>query len=1220
MIVGATSGVYVKSGGTWKWYDGYIYGKTSTGNYNSGPNDTPTGYTPVTVSDTTYVTGGYRSYLASEADRIYEISLNGVIREYTNSLTTAFANVPAGGMIKALKNNTSNATATNTKNNVTLNTNGKTITLNQSIINSSDVALTVNGGGTLTTSSALSNIWNYGTLTTSSVNMTNVATSSHGYYVIRNYNNYDANQGTNITSNLASGIISYGGTTNLKNNVNVSSPGNTLVVPSGAGGNTTINITGANLTSISTQTISLNASSYTTTLNISSGSIIAGNSSNANYALYATSAGVKNITITGGTIRGYGDYGIYLNNANATLTIGTKDTNTPLTSPVIIGATYGVGGVDNSTINWYDGYIYGTTHTGNYNRAPSDTPTSYAPVTVSDTTYASGGYRSYLYKTSEKVYELSDSSGTITGYYYTLVDSFANVPAGGTIKTLVNNTSNTSITTTQNATLNTNGKTITLNAKITNASGKTLTINGGGIITTSSGFNMIYSYGSLTTTSVTIRNTTSTSFGSYVIANQGTYTANAGTVISSSSGCGIISYIGTVNLGSNVTISAYSNTLVVPSGASGNSTISITGANLTSIATQTISLNANAHTTSLSMSSGSIIAGDASHAQPALYTAGSGVKNVTVTGGFLKGDYNNGGGICINSANVTLVIGTKDSIVVDSPTIIGGTYAVATNASATWKWYDGYLYGKTSTGNYNRDPSDKPNGYTPTTISDTTYATGGYRTYLPGDEAKVYEIQNSSGSVTGYADTLASAFTSVAASGKIVTLRNNTVSAKATNTKNNVTLNTNGKTITLAVTDAITNNSSNALTINGGGTIKATTSIHMISNSGTLTTTSVTLANQYSASTGGYIIRNYNGTYNANASTNITSSSGYGIASFKGTINLGTGVIINTYKYPVAIGSNATGNTTTNITGAVITSSSTEAISVNASAYTTTVSISSGSIISSATYGIYLGSAGTKTLNVTGGLVRSTTGYGIYGTGSSVTINIGNNNGSVNATNPKIVGSTHAIRTDSSAKWYWYDGSLYGTNSGNQYYNDYTSLASGYGVQKTSDTTYATGGYRQYLITYTVTYQKGSGSGVNTLGATSGNCAPSSGSCSVTLPTFTLNSGYSAVGCSTSSSYSDSYSYTVHKRGTNYTLTSNTTLYALAVPTEACMYISSACYECESIWAEVYSRLAGNCVWYLNNGGSYDDYLMCTSEAENGATQAVASCQQQACSPINICE
>ena len=170
----------------------------------------------------------------------------------------------------------------------------------------------------------------------------------------------------------------------LGNNVNISSYGVAVTLNSNVRANVTLNITGATISATSYQAIQLNAASYTTTVSISSGMITGGNASNAYPAIYATGDGTKNITITGGTLRGYGDYGVYLNKTSITLNIGSKDTNTPLTSPVIVGATYGVGGVANSTINWYDGYLYGTTPTGNYSMYPSDLPNNYAPVTTAD--------------------------------------------------------------------------------------------------------------------------------------------------------------------------------------------------------------------------------------------------------------------------------------------------------------------------------------------------------------------------------------------------------------------------------------------------------------------------------------------------------------------------------------------------------------------------------------------------------------------------------------------------------------------------------------------------------------------------------------------------------------------------------------------------------------------------------------------------------------------
>jgi len=98
--------------------------------------------------------------------------------------------------------------------------------LSSAITNSSTGTLTINGGGSLITSSTNWAILNYGTISTSSVTIS--ASSAASHYLIVTHGTFTVNAGTNITNNYGYGIAAYGGRVNYSAGT-MSTYGNAIV-------------------------------------------------------------------------------------------------------------------------------------------------------------------------------------------------------------------------------------------------------------------------------------------------------------------------------------------------------------------------------------------------------------------------------------------------------------------------------------------------------------------------------------------------------------------------------------------------------------------------------------------------------------------------------------------------------------------------------------------------------------------------------------------------------------------------------------------------------------------------------------------------------------------------------------------------------------------------------------------------------------------------------
>ena len=371
------------SGGTFKFYDGAISGKTNA------------------ISGTiTEIESGY-SKLSSTTNGIETITLGNdpvasIDSTQYDSLQAAFNAVTATSTsarqtITLLKDITLTSTATFPQNKyATLNMAGKTITSSMSsstISNSGNLIISGNASTTTTSTtnliqnSAGTPIYNSstGTLTLSNVRV-NCSTSS--YLCINNQSgSVTVNSGATVTGandavNSTNGTVTInGGTLNSSNNSGVAMTNGTLYVYSGSnvsgpyglylmGSNTTYayggNIIGTSYKGIyleSTSSVNVSgayvkgntdgiqSSSSSTTINVSSGTVEAVNNTGV------ASDGI--IKITGGSVTG-----IYMV-STTTLTIGNNADSVNPNSPTITYKRDGNDAVAGSggTFNFYDGQL-----------------------------------------------------------------------------------------------------------------------------------------------------------------------------------------------------------------------------------------------------------------------------------------------------------------------------------------------------------------------------------------------------------------------------------------------------------------------------------------------------------------------------------------------------------------------------------------------------------------------------------------------------------------------------------------------------------------------------------------------------------------------------------------------------------------------------------------------------------------------------------------------
>ena len=537
-------------------------------------------------------------------------------------------------------------------------------------------------------------------------------------------------------------------------------------------------------------------------------------------------------------------------------------------------------------------YYYGTASTGYY----MTTCTASSPCSgTMGTSNVSKSLTAY-----ESVYQLYNSSGTSTGYANSLANAISNVSSGGTVKALKNNSSG-AVTISKNVKINTNGKTITLSNSITNSA--TTEITGNGTLYYSSGV-VISNKGNLTISNSTIK----TDYTAVISMSAGTINVNGGTFVINASNCSngcapfaptggtlninggtyqgtnlnflVINGGGTVNFGqtksltvSGIAIWNNSGTINFKQGTLKDVTNAITLQGGTANVSGG-SITASGQAISVNGGETNITGGTLTGAHGILSSSGT----VNITGGSIVGSsyeaiYNNG---------ATVNIGTRDNVVNDVPELHSSNSLSFNNVSGTWNWYDGVLYGPKSTYNFNSAPSATETGYSAVTVVD---ATNGYKTYLLKSSDMVYRLFNSSGKITGYAANLSDAITNTSSGGTMLALKNNT--SAGVNVHNNVTLDTNGKTITM--TGLLVNSAGYTLNIKGNGTITSSSSIdELLYVLGTTNLSETTL--QCTSSNCKRVVLQ-RGTLNMSSGT-IIHTAGSAVTSEKGTFEVTSGSII----------------------------------------------------------------------------------------------------------------------------------------------------------------------------------------------------------------------------------------------------------------------------------------------------------------------------------------
>ena len=598
-----------------------------------------------------------------------------------------------------------------------------------------------------------------------------------------------------------------------------------------------------------------------------------------------------------------GQYGISNNTLNLyarwsvnsyTLSI-TKGTGVSTIYYKVNGASSYTSSTSNVSVSVNYGttyYYYGTASTGYY----MTTCTASSPCSGSmGTSNVSKSLTAY-----ESVYQLYNSSGTSTGYANSLANAISNVSSGGTVKALKNNSSG-AVTIDKNITFNTNGKTITLSNSITNSA--TTKITGSGTLYYSSGV-VISNKGNLTISNSTIK----TDYTAAISMSAGTMNVNGGTFVINASNCsnGCAPFVpsgGTLNINGGTYQGTNLNFLVINGGGTVNfgqtksltvsgiaiwnnsGTINFKQGTLKDV-TNGITLRggtANVSGGSITASGQAIsVNGGETNITGGTLTGAHGILSssgtVNITGGSIVGSsyeaiYNNG---------ATVNIGTRDNVVKDVPELHSSNSFSFNNVSGTWNWYDGVLYGPKSTYNFNSAPSATETGYSAVTVVD---ATNGYKTYLLKSSDMVYRLFNSSGKITGYANSLANAISNTSSGGTMLALKNNT--SAGVNVHNNVTLDTNGKTITM--TGLLVNSAGYTLNIKGNGTITSSSSIdELLYVLGTTNLSETTL--QCTSSNCKRVVLQ-RGTLNMSSGT-IIHTAGSAVTSEKGTFKVTSGSII----------------------------------------------------------------------------------------------------------------------------------------------------------------------------------------------------------------------------------------------------------------------------------------------------------------------------------------
>ncbi|MEE3343863.1 MAG: InlB B-repeat-containing protein [Bacilli bacterium] len=698
----------------------------------------------------------------------------------------------------------------------------------------------------------------------------------------------------------------------------------------------------------------------------------------------------KTITMTGVNITNNGTLTISSSQTGGTINSNVNNViNTGANNLTVSGGTItGPQNVINATtanITISGGNITSTATTGNYEGIYKNGATGTITVSSGSVT----GYRSGIYNNGAS--PINITGGTITGTTQGIFNNSTGTLtiSGGTITGTTqgiynNSTGSISIT----------GGTITGNNGIVNKAAGPITVNGASVKVTGTNGNGITGVtGTITVTNGEVKGSTNG-----INSTTGTVTVNGGTVTSTAtSGTNAAIYkngaTGTVTISSG-TVSGYYG--IYNNGAS---PINITGGTITG-------------------------------------TGANGVYNkaagtITVTGGTISGVSH---GIHIEAATGVLTLGENGGTPSTTTPLIkttgtSNTYGVyIKNASGTFNFYDGKITSDSGTGKSIFLPNATylvtvPDGYdiVKTTSGNTETAVLGAATNyqnMTTNKKYMYLYRALSEVATGQTiKTLANTTETTVATiptGLTVTLDLNgkTITMTGVNITNNGTLtissSTSGGAINCSVNNVI-NTGANNLTVSGGTitgpqTVINSTTANITINGGTITST---------APSG-----NYDGIYKNGATGTITISSGsvtgYRAGIYNNAaspINISGGTITGTTS---GVYNGNAGNIT--ITGGSITGT-TQGVYNNSTA---TVSISNGTITGT-TQGIYNNSTGT--ISVTGGTITGNNGIvnkaagpiTVNGSSAKVTGTNGNGitgvTGAITVTNGEVKGSTNGINS-----------------------------------------------------------------------------------------------------------------------------------------------------------------------------------------------------------------
>ena len=371
-------------------------------------------------------------------------------------------------------------------------------------------------------------------------------TYSNGYFI---YNQGNATINDLIdTSNSDDDMYNYGGTLNL-NNVDKSKSSS----PVSNNNNGTINITGGSyhkyisnssgnlnindatintndngLSNSQSGVVTINNSTITsnsTGISNSEGTINLINSTVSSKYYSISNHSTGKINITGNTsVTSTEKYGIY-NDSTGTITIGEKDGNVSIETPIITGKTYGIyNNSNNNVFNFYDGVIKG--ETGAIYGKVNDIETNYEIITKTE-----NGIES-KYLSQLPVAKIVSTNKE----YLTLQEAFDESESGDTIQMLRNVTTlstsqSTTISEEKNVILDLNGYTMNSGTEKTFINNGTLKIvdsseeKQGNLI--GSGITLIENNNSLTIDGTKLSTLLTTP---QIIDNKGTATINNSTI------------------------------------------------------------------------------------------------------------------------------------------------------------------------------------------------------------------------------------------------------------------------------------------------------------------------------------------------------------------------------------------------------------------------------------------------------------------------------------------------------------------------------------------------------------------------------------------------------------------------------------------------------------------------------------------------------------------